>query len=151
MPDTREIPSLMAQAAEAANANDPAAAVALLREVLDQQTATLGAEHKELAPTLNNLAMMLERQGDVAEAERCYRHAYDIARRGAAPNDPLVQVSRANLNAFLQASGRIDTADSGPWGELDDFAADGEHLSSARDHRVVPAAHSAERIEYFDR
>ena len=61
--------------------------------------------------------MMLERQGDGAEAERCYRRAYDVVRRGAGPDDPRVQVTRANLIAFLQAWGVaepvVDVPDDG--------------------------------------
>ena len=79
--------------------------------------AAFGPDHPDLAPTLNNLAMMLERQGDAAEAERCYRRAYDVVRRVAGPDDPRVQVTRANLIAFLQAWGVaepvVDVPDDG--------------------------------------
>lgn len=105
MPDTLDLATLTAAAAEAAGQGDAAAAAALLRLALDQQVGALGPDHRALAPTLNNLAMMLERQGETAEAERCYRRAYAVARQGAPADDPQVVVSRANLVAFLQASG----------------------------------------------
>jgi hypothetical protein len=105
MPETLDLDALTAAAAEAAGHDDAATAVRFLRRALDLQIASFGPDHRELAPTLNNLALMLERQGQANEAERCYRRAYDIAKRGARPNDPLVQVSRANLLAFLQATG----------------------------------------------
>jgi hypothetical protein len=105
MPDTLDVDALMAAAAEAAGQQDPATAVRFLRRALDLQVTSIGPDHRDLAPTLNNLALMLERQGKPDEAEQCYRRAYDIARRGARPNDPLVLVSRANLLAFLQAVG----------------------------------------------
>jgi hypothetical protein len=108
MPDTVDVDTLTTAATEAASQGDAVAAAALLRLVLDLQVTSLGADHRDLAPTLNNLAMMLERQGDAAEAERCYRRAFEVARRGAPPDDPLVQVSHANLVAFLQASGIAD-------------------------------------------
>lgn len=108
MPDTRDPSTLTAEAAEAARLGDSAAAAALLRRALDQQIGTLGPDHRDLAPTLNNLAMMLEQQGETAEAERCYRRAYEVARRGSPADDPQVQMSRANLVAFLKAAGIAD-------------------------------------------
>ncbi len=117
MPDTVDVDTLTTAATEAASQGDAVAAAALLRLALDLQVTSLGADHRDLAPTLNNLAMMLERQGDAAEAERCYRRAFEVARRGAPPDDPLVQVSRANLVAFLQASGIADPLVEAPAAE----------------------------------
>lgn len=108
MPDSLDLETLTAAATEAASRGDAVAAASLLRLALDQQVSALGPDHHDLAPTLNNLAMMLERQGENAEAERCYRRAYDVARRSAPADDPLVKVSRANLVAFLQAAGVAD-------------------------------------------
>jgi len=120
MPDTPDVDALISSAALAASQQDSAAAAALLREALDRQVTLLGPDHRDLAPTLNNLALMLERQGDADEAERCYRRAWDIARRSAAPDDPLVQVSRANLADFLRASGRPEVVDADPGPETAD-------------------------------
>ena len=108
MPETLDVDALMKAAAQAARRNDAAEAAALLRRVVALQEQALGPHDRELAPTLNNLAMMLERQGDTAEAEHCYRRAYEIARRGASATDPLVQVARANLVDFLHATGKLD-------------------------------------------
>jgi hypothetical protein len=105
MSDAVDVDTLTAAAAEAASQNDPVAAESLLRLALDLQIAASGPDHPDLATTLNNLALMLERQGNAAEAERCYRQAYDIARRGLPADDPLVTVSRDNLLAFLQSTG----------------------------------------------
>lgn len=105
MPDIRDPATLSTAATAAASRGDAAEAARLLRLALDQQVGALGPDHRDLAPTLNNLAMMLEQQGETAEAERCYRRAYDVARRALPSGDPQVQMSRANLIAFLQASG----------------------------------------------
>jgi hypothetical protein len=109
MPDLLDVDTLTAAAAEAAQRNDPAGAAGMLRQVLALQEAALGPHHRDLAATLNNLALMLERQGDLDEAERSYRRACAIAARDAAPDDPLVGVSRANLDDFLRATGRPDS------------------------------------------
>jgi hypothetical protein len=108
MEETLDVEALMKAAAQAARRNEAPEAAALLRRVLTLQEAALGPDHLELAPNLNNLALMLERQGDNVEAERCYRHAYDIVRRAAGPDDPLAKVARANLVEFLQATGKLD-------------------------------------------
>lgn len=100
----------MQAAAEAAGRDDPAAAAALLRRVVGLQERALGQNSPQLAPSLNNLAMMLERQGDTVEAERCYRRAYDLARRAAGRDDPLAVAARANLVEFLRAVGKLDGA-----------------------------------------
>jgi hypothetical protein len=111
MPETLDVDALNAAAAQKAHENDAAGAAQLLRQALDLQAAALGPAHRDLAPTLNNLALMLERQGALDEAENCYRRAYAIAQSGAAPDDPLVLVSRSNLIEFLRAAGRPEVVD----------------------------------------
>src|SRR5262245_1782470 len=108
MPQTLDVDALMKAAAQAARRNDTAEAAALLRRIVAIQEQSLGPDHVELAPSLNNLAMMLERQGDAVEAERCYRRAYDIARRAVGAQDSLAQAARANLVEFLHATGKLD-------------------------------------------
>lgn len=148
MPDSLDLDTLTTAATEAASRGDAVAAASLLRLALDQQVSALGPDHRDLAPTLNNLAMMLERQGETAEAERCYRRAYDVARRSAAADDPLVKVSRANLVAFLQAAGVADPVvdlpveDRGPGGASPaSTARTGE--PAAAPHPVAPPGRAA--------
>ena len=105
MPAELELNSLNAAAAKAATSSDFPGAVAFLRQALDQQTKTLGPDHPDLATTLNNLALMLEKVGDTPEAGRCYRRAYAIAAAALGPDDPAVQVSHANLEAFYRTHG----------------------------------------------
>jgi len=127
MPEALELPSLTAAAARAASNDDIPGAAALLRQAVELQTSTLGPEHPDLATTLNNLALMLERLGHVKEAGKCYRRAHAIAAAALGPDDPVVQVSRANLDAFRATYAQPDDGDdSAPvdpsvWGELRDF------------------------------
>jgi hypothetical protein len=100
-----DVNSLNASAANAAATGDVSSAVAFLRQALDRQTSTLGPDHPDLATTLNNLALMLEKQGDTAEAGRCYLRSYTIAAAALGPDDPAVRVSHANLDAFHRAYG----------------------------------------------
>ncbi|MCC7125193.1 MAG: tetratricopeptide repeat protein, partial [Acidobacteria bacterium] len=100
-----DLSALSVAAAQAASAGDTAGAIDLLRQLLALQSQHLGADHADRATTLNNLALLLERQGSVDEAGACYREAYEIARRALGPDDPMVQISRANLVAFLDGQG----------------------------------------------
>jgi hypothetical protein len=100
-----ETSTLAAAAAQAASAGDIPSAAALLQRTLELQERTLGPEHREIATTLNNLALMLERLDRVNEAGRCYRRAYVVAKKALGPDDPAVQVSRANLAAFVEEHG----------------------------------------------
>lgn len=127
MPEALELPSLTAAAARAASEDDVPRAATLLRQVVELQTSTLGPDHPDVATTLNNLALMLEKLGRVKEAGQCYRRAHAIAAAALGPDDPVVQVSRANLDAFratyAQPPDSDDGAPLGPtvWGDLGDF------------------------------
>ena len=87
--------SLNAAASDAAGSGDFPAAAALLRQLLESQTSLLGPDHPDLATTLNNLALMLERSGDTAEAGRCYRRALAVASLAHGPDAASVLVSQS--------------------------------------------------------
>ena len=118
-----QLHTLNAAASDAAGSGDFPAAVALLRQFLESQTSLLGPDHPDLATTLNNLALMLERSGDTAEAGRCYRRALALARLAHGPDAASVMVSQANLAAFYREHGADgnDDPNVSPGG-LDDFA-----------------------------
>ena len=84
---------------------DHAEAERLLRRALVLQEFSLGAEHIEVAKTLNNLAIVSEMNGRLGDAETCYRRAYAIAVAKLAPTDPFFVTSRENLEQFCQARG----------------------------------------------
>ena len=123
--------SLNAAASNAAGSGDFPAAAAILRRLLEVQTSRLGPDHPDLATTLNNLALMLERSGDTAEAGRCYRRALAVATLAHGPDAASVRVSQANLAAFYREFG-ADGHDGPPLspGGLDDFAPLSAHVSA---------------------
>src|SRR5262245_11557342 len=84
---------------------DHAEAERLLRRALVLQEFSLGAEHIEVAKTLNNLAIVSEMNGRLGDAEACYRRAFAIAVSKLAPTDPFFVTSRENLEQFCQARG----------------------------------------------
>lgn len=74
-----------------------------------------GLDSFEIAPVLNNLAALDQRQGRYADAEPLYRRALAIRARALGPDHPDVATSTSNLAYFLFVSGR--TADALPLAE----------------------------------
>jgi len=97
--------SVLAAAEEAAEAGDLQTAERLLREALALQEAKLGLKHADLAETLNNLAVVCERQEKYADAEHNYRRAHAIAIAVLKPGDPAVATSLKNLVEFCVSRG----------------------------------------------
>jgi hypothetical protein len=106
MPEPREARSIIEQAEQAAAAGDYAAAEDLLREAAALQEQTLGAQHPDLANTLNNLGIVCEITDNPIDAEHYFRRAHSIATATLAPDHPFVATSRKNLHDFCAARGR---------------------------------------------
>jgi hypothetical protein len=106
MTETREIPTLIESAEEAAASGDYASAERLLNEAALLQEASLGPVHPDLANTLNNLGVVCDRADRVDEAEYCYRKAYAITQAALEPDHPFVTTSRKNLEDFCAARER---------------------------------------------
>jgi hypothetical protein len=106
MVETRDGRSLGEAAEAAAAAGDLDGAARILRELAELQHASLGADHPELAHTLNNLGVVHERLAHVDEAEVCYRRAHAIALTALPPDHPFVETSGRNLREFCAANGR---------------------------------------------
>ncbi len=103
MPDSAQVRSAVDAAEQAATAGDFSAAARHLRDALALQERELGPTHPDVASTLNNLGVVSERIGDFAEAERCYRRAYEIVTAAFPADHPFVETSRQNLAAFCAA------------------------------------------------
>ena len=103
MPAADDPRAILNEAEEAVGRNDHASAERLLRQALALQENTVGPQHPEVAKTLNNLAIICEMTGKPADAEVCYRRAYDIAKAALPADDPLVVTSRQNLEEFCTA------------------------------------------------
>jgi hypothetical protein len=106
MTETREIPTLIESAEQAAASGDYASAERLLNEAALLQEASLGPVHPDLANTLNNLGVVCDHADRVDEAEYCYRKAYAITQAALEPDHPFVATSRKNLEDFCAARGR---------------------------------------------
>ncbi|HET9194406.1 MAG TPA: DUF2914 domain-containing protein [Vicinamibacterales bacterium] len=106
MPEPREARSIVEQAEQAAAAGNYASAEDLLREAAALQERTLGAQHPDLANTLNNLGIVCEITDNPIDAEHYFRRAHAIAAATLAPDHPFVATSRKNLHDFCTARGR---------------------------------------------
>jgi hypothetical protein len=83
--------------------------------VADAQEAQLGPGHTDLAYTLNNLGVVLERVGKPDEAEQFYGRAYAIAAAALPSDDPLVVTSGQNFRELSASRGRpLDVTPSAP-------------------------------------
>ena len=106
MPEPREVGSIIGDAEDAAAAGDYTSAEDLLREAATLQEQTLGAQHPDLANTLNNLGVVCERTDNPIDAEHYFRRAYAIATATLPPDHPFIATSRKNLHDFCAARGR---------------------------------------------
>ncbi len=77
----------------------------LLRMALAIQKASHGPTHPDLANTLNNLAVVCERQEKLDDAEDGYRRAHAIALASLPPGHPVIATSLRNLVDFCGARG----------------------------------------------
>jgi tetratricopeptide (TPR) repeat protein len=57
----------------------------------------LGAEHPDTGTSLNNLASLLESQGDYAGAKRVYERALAISEKALGAEHPSTKIIRENL------------------------------------------------------
>src|SRR5688572_6157644 len=106
MPEPREARSIVEEAEQAAAAGNYASAEDLLRQAAALQEQTLGAQHPDLANTLNNLGVVCEMTDNPIDAEHYFRRAHAIAIAALSPDHPFVATSRKNLHDFCAARGR---------------------------------------------
>jgi tetratricopeptide (TPR) repeat protein len=77
----------------------------LEREELDISRRVLGPEHKGTLTSMDNLAIVLSREGRNAEAEKLEREALDISRRVLGAEHPQTAASIYNLGVIAANSG----------------------------------------------
>ena len=142
MQEPVSLTALFDAAEQAAMSGDYPAAARLLTDAARAQEAALGPDHRDLANTLNNLAVAHERSGDLDAAEREFRRAYAIASRSLAPDDPLVATSAQNLRDFCLVNGRsIDGVTPPSQAHVFDWPpAEGGRHSTTVERYEVPAA-----------
>ncbi|HMF29697.1 MAG TPA: tetratricopeptide repeat protein, partial [Candidatus Cybelea sp.] len=71
----------------------------------------LGPEHPDTATTLNNLAYLLQAQGDLAAARPLYERALAIREKVLGPEHPDTATNLSKLGRLLSASGHTEDAE----------------------------------------
>ena len=104
--DANHAQSLMNRAEAAAAAGDWRSAARTLRDLAALQEVELGAANPQLANTLNNLAVVSERAGELDAADAAFRRALTITRTAFDEEHPSVATSLRNLQEFCEAHGR---------------------------------------------
>ena len=104
--DASEARSLTELAEAAAAAGDWVSAAQRLRNLAALQESELGPSHPDLANTLNNLAVVSERAGDLDAAEAAFRRACVITRTAFDADHSFVATSDRNLREFCEAHNR---------------------------------------------
>jgi tetratricopeptide (TPR) repeat protein len=82
-------------------------AAPLLRDALAIREKTLGPEHPDTAESLNNLAHLLQAQGDFAGARPLHERALAIREETLGPEHPDTAESRNNLASLLSTQGDL--------------------------------------------
>jgi tetratricopeptide (TPR) repeat protein len=82
-----------------------AVARSLFERALAIREKTLGPEHNDTATTINNLALLLREQGDLAEARPLCERALSIRERMLGPEHPITATNLNNLGLLLNDLG----------------------------------------------
>ncbi|CAA7616158.1 tetratricopeptide repeat protein [Magnetospirillum sp. SS-4] len=90
---------------------DYAAAEAMAREVLEQQTARLGAAHPNTVAALSSLASIYRKQGRLVEAEKAFQDAWERYRKILGENHRSTVIAANNLGEILEKEGIYERAE----------------------------------------
>jgi tetratricopeptide (TPR) repeat protein len=88
-----------------------AEAIPLAEQVLDLRRHVWGANHPDVATSLNNLAYLYDAQGRYGEAEPLYQQALKIRQEALGANHPVVSTSLNNLAYLYYEQGRYSEAE----------------------------------------
>jgi len=110
-------------------------AEAMHRESLKLAKAVYGQQHPEVASALDNVAIVLYRQGKQAEAEAVEREVLAMRINTLGKDHPKVAMSLLNLAAFLQARGKLAEAET-----VSREALDASRKAFGNEHQYVTTA-----------
>ncbi|KAK1641365.1 kinesin light chain [Colletotrichum phormii] len=81
------------------------------RQTLELSQKVLGPENPSTLVSMNNLALVLERQGKYDEAEQMHRQTLELREKVLGPENPSTLVSMGNLAGVLERQGKYDEAE----------------------------------------
>lgn len=90
------------------------AAYGLARELFEHALSLAetihGPEHPNVAPTLNNLGLMLHEQGDLTGAREIFERTLAIGEKYLDPDHPTIAIRLNNLGSVLRKQGNLSEA-----------------------------------------
>jgi len=86
-------------------------AVPVCRECLEIEELVLGPEHRETLTSVNNLALLIDSQGESAAAERLHRRALEARERVLGPEHPDTLQCQISLADLVLKEGRLQEAE----------------------------------------
>lgn len=87
-------------------------AESLYKQALQTQEKTLGAEHPNIAQSLNRLALIYRAQGRYHKAEPLYKQALAIREKALGTEHPNLAVSLNNLGLLYEKQGKYTEAEA---------------------------------------
>ncbi|MBD2086083.1 tetratricopeptide repeat protein [Coleofasciculus sp. FACHB-542] len=81
------------------------------KQCVEVTESCLGAEHPDVAASLNNLANLYRDQGRYSEAELSYLQVIDIVQKSLPPDHPQIAASLNNLANLYRDQGRYSEAE----------------------------------------
>ena len=91
---------------------DPERAMELGRTALEAAEKNAGPDHPDVAVSLNLLALLLQAQGQYAEAEPLYKRALAIYEKAHGPDNPDLATCLDNIASLYDAMGKYSEAES---------------------------------------
>ena len=121
----------------------------LYRRSLEISEAALGSDHRDVAGSLNNLAVLYDSQGKYAEAEPLYRRSLTIREEALGPDHPDVASVLSNLGPLEAALDRPRTGMKKIRRALliDEMTMDNVFSSSSEREKLTFAGLSADRVD----
>jgi len=102
---------LIAQVRTLHNQGKYAQGIPLAQEAVQLAEKTFGADHQNVALSLNLLGLMYDEQGMYAEAEPAYKRSLAIREKALGPDHPDVALSLNNLAELYREQGRYAEAE----------------------------------------
>ena len=88
-----------------------ASAVTGLRAGIEERKARFGHSHPAVAELMNNLAALLQKQGNMEDAKVLYRGTLEVVERAHGESHPHTALTLNNLASLLREEGRLDEAE----------------------------------------
>ena len=84
----------------------------MYERVLASEERALGEDHPDTLITVNDLGILLMKQGKLDEAEPLYWEALEASRATLGDRHPHTLVSISNMTLLLKAQGKLDETEA---------------------------------------